>query len=662
MNFLLSLIFLGFSFFHYWLLGTSLQKWAKTPFNTATVILSGFFCNFFLSFCVGCPAQLFGWSWTFYFWSLFIVIVIIDIATITFLKAEIRNCIHSLIEVLKEEKYLQWFSSNWVLVVLFLLFFIQSLTNQRTFYLAGYDDFYYIGKVVNNIQAPMLGRENYFNGVMLDLGESIPLERILNTYEISYSFWSELFHIEPAYFCRVAMTANNYILFLMLYKEFCTKFVPRKYSQYCLSVLVIFLLPTGYLQNYLPELLKINFYDSWQFQNSFFYGGAVVRVFSLPFLFLVSLPLLKKLDIRQILTIAVYSISLVSLSTIFIQLFCVYAFVILAIKQIILFFSGMRNKNKFQLVGSTLGFILLLAFVYGINRIASTFFNQQMIETWNSFSPFIPTWYTGHLYLTYGWISLLGLLFLSTKVSGKIGGLYLTGLYSFIFQFRLFPFLSITSIFVFFVIQRTVSSIQLLILLAYGIVLIALLCRLKAKIAFCNCLSLAGIIMTGYLFFCNIPLFNSIEYPGSGTSPFGWDVTRVIPIETHMLPSPIYEIGEYFNELPYGNYRLLLPASIPDGEFSSDHANILMASNRIETVLRDHPDGLTDEQLNTMLNYLGGDIELSESVLPMLEEFKINYVLSISPEVTEDLESNGFQSILSGNSLHGSYYDLLSRK
>lgn len=90
-----------------------------------------------------------------------------------------------------------------------------------------YDDSYYIGKIVNQVGSNALLSENYYNGNLSNVIDG-GITRILNTFEISYGFFANLFNIDIPFFCRVAMTIHNYILTFLCYKAVGELFIKRK--------------------------------------------------------------------------------------------------------------------------------------------------------------------------------------------------------------------------------------------------------------------------------------------------------------------------------------------------------------------------------------------------------------------------------------------------
>ena len=80
-----------------------------------------------------------------------------------------------------------------------------------------------------------------------------------------------------------------------------------------------FLIPAGFLQTGIYECIRVYSYDLWQFQTAAFYGGSIVRMMAVPILIIYSLPLVEKMEFKKIIYIVLMSISMISFSTIYVQ-------------------------------------------------------------------------------------------------------------------------------------------------------------------------------------------------------------------------------------------------------------------------------------------------------------------------------------------------------
>ena len=184
-------------------------------------------------------------------------------------------------------------------------------TNVLVYYQNNYDDAYYIGKIVNQIGANQLSMENFYSGSLTN-GE-IGIVRLLNTYEITYGFFSSIFHISVPFFCRITMAIHNYFLIFSVYKLVAEFFVKKHLAQFCLIPFCLLLISAGYaMEGNTP--ISINMFDGWQFQSAIWYGGSIVRVLAIPTIFIFCEKLLYKFDFKNLLLLGIIYITFMSFS------------------------------------------------------------------------------------------------------------------------------------------------------------------------------------------------------------------------------------------------------------------------------------------------------------------------------------------------------------
>lgn len=86
--------------------------------------------------------------------------------------------------------------------MLVIIFTLLSIFNLLSYYRMNYDDSYYIGKIVNQVGSNALLSENYYNGNLSNVIDG-GITRILNTFEISYGFFANLFNIDIPFFVEL---------------------------------------------------------------------------------------------------------------------------------------------------------------------------------------------------------------------------------------------------------------------------------------------------------------------------------------------------------------------------------------------------------------------------------------------------------------------------
>ena len=659
MNWLFSFLYYVFIVFQYIVVGKTIVAFAKLKEKISYYLITGFFFTYAITFLVAFPSQLLHFSWNAYFILQLLVFLFIDIFCLLINKSYWQSFFDD--KKLNFKSIRLFLSENWLLVLFVIMFTVFSMSNQLQFYEMNYDDYYYIGKMVNLVDAPQLFNENYFNG-SLEVGETIGISRLFNSYEISYSFFATLFHIHIPFFCRVTMVLHNYVIFAIVYKELGNRFVKAKHAQYTLLPFFIFLIPGGWLYHginlhFMDTTFYIRSYDLWQFQTAVFYGGSIVRMMALPVLYLYSEPLINKMDFKQFIVVGIISLSLLSFSSIFAQILILFLIAILFIKFLYHGINAIKIHNR------RLAFLYILASLFIILLVLGTkivdnfsFFDlESYLKGLNEYLPFIDVWFKPDLILNIGWIFVLLCVGLNRNISSSFWAIVL--LLFIIFRSMYFPELVMTTAFnYFFVPLRTISSIQYLFLFSMGVSFIRLCSYVFRKNLFYNLTSIFSVLCVIVYFITHYNVIIYQNFLGSGISLSGWDFNRVLDINTEMMPTIFVEVGDFFNQLPYGNYNLYTPKIFKYEEHITHGAGFVMASNRIVTHVS---DGMKMEQSEIdILDYFCNEgVQNFDDVIEIIKDRNIDYIIVFNNESMGILKQYGYSIVLeSSATLTQDYY------
>ena len=647
MNLVLSVVFYVCISFQYYLLGNECLDLFGYNKNTRTILISGFLSTFFLTFIIGFVCQILHLSWALYFILQSILFVVVD-GYLLFKNRKNIFCRH-------EIKLQRILKNNWVLILFAGVFISFSIANQLPYYDLNYDDVYYIGKVVNHVGTPHLMNENYFNGSLVHIN-GLDLIRVINTYELSYSYFGTLFHIYLPYFCRVTMSLHNYVLFGIVYKQLASLFVKEKYSQYAIVPFFYFLIPAGFLQTGIYECIRVYSYDLWQFQTAAFYGGSIVRMMAVPILIIYSLPLVEKMESKKIVYIVLMSISMISFSTIYVQVVILFFIAAITIKCVYCFVEAFKAKETKWMIVSILGILVVIGFL-----LATRYLNintEEFVYNVTRYHGFQQEWYDHDSLLKYGFV-VFALMFVLSKnsQSRSIVGMVLV-LYVLVWKEIFTVLLTITSFNYFFVTMRTVSSIQYLILFFLGICVLRIYESILKKMYFIPNLATVGLVALVCVFFRhNVNEIVKYNFLSSGISAAGWNFSRVFDMNTKMIPDIFVEVGDYFNTLPYDNYKMYTCHNFnTDGGMGTLDGGFEMSTNRLHVSNSDGFKKLNDKDFSKLNSFcMSGDLTYTE-VHDILQKENIQYILVFNKNAADILECDGDSLVLSNEQNLNPYY------
>lgn len=640
MNHILTFIFLLFIFYYYWLIGDFVSNIFDLKIkNNSTYIIYGFVCMFFITFCIGVPLQWIQTSWNVFF----ILFTIIFIGLFISLFINKYHSINSFKETLKDtftkEKIINHFKDNWVIYVFVFIFALFSVSNVMSLYEFDYDDHYYISKVMNSIGTPKLLNEDFFTG---NLTSGINIQRVVNTYEITYAAFASLFNINAVYLCRVTMTIHNYILFGIVTKEL-GKLISKEKAQYALLPFFLLLINHGFLMENITAF-KIRSYDLWQFQNAIWYGSSIVRVLSIPMMLVICIPLIEeKMTFKHIIFIGIFSCSMISFSTIYLPILVVMFFILFILKFSYGTIKSLKDKNKKQLLLNFLGLCVFVFLLFATKKLEHTSLLSEVDykKFIDSLTPFYNYYLTPDLIMKFSILIIIGTMILTYKSkTGKYLSSVTLLLVLIVIKYRFNELLCLTSFQYSFVILRFYSSIQFMIITLVGISFIKILSLIKFKIVdiSTSILSISSVLIFIYL---NINTITSINFLGCGINEYGYDFSTIIKQDNMMLDI-FNDVAEFFDEKPYDNYTLLSPQSFEYNNRTTYQYGFHILCNRIQLEQDGYINNDNIPYHNILISYWNNEIDYNNAK-KAFDYYKGSYFLTFSKEQSIELQNNNYK-------------------
>lgn len=655
MNWILTMFFYLVIFNFYYILGDSVLTLLKYKEKKAyKSFLFGFIMLFFVGFIIGGICQLLQTSWILY-------AVLMSLAYLSIIGVIIyfrRNwLIETVLNLKKDWKMMliQHLKSFWFVYVSVILFSLLSMTNQLPYLQQNYDDTYYIGKIVNSVFINKLNTENWFNG-NLSLNQGFDLVRILNTYELSYGYFGTVFGIDLSFFCRGTMVIHNYILMFFTYVFMVREFFKKNYAQFVILPFSLFLVSHGYLMEHgLPLFGAIRSYDGWQLQTAMFYGGSVCRTICIPLLIIFMRPLFEKITFKSLLIIFIISCTMVSFSTIAIQQIILVALVAIIIKLCFLFKSG-SNSIRIAILLTFLGIIG----IYLLSRNIDVRFYPSL----DDFNKARQEAYAFYLYyaksdslMKYGILSVVLSMFLIRKKEFIVIASITLILWWIFYSNQFTALLNLTAFKYFFVSLRTMASVQYLILFFMGCLFVFLLNKLNVSVIIVGIIALFCQSTVGGYIYQHYDLIKNIDFLGSGMTVYGYSLDNLTENDK-LMPQLYVDIGNYFNQLPYGNYRLLCETNMIYNESLFYSVGFVFSSNRIETCYDGGCDGITNEEYSALSNFNAVSDNVDD-IETLVAKRKIDYILITNENSVEILKDKGYEVVLTSVSKKNESYYLV---
>lgn len=655
MNWILGTFYLCVLFIVYYILGYFVtSSILKKDYDGFRIVILGFFSLHFICFLTGELGIILKFSWN----SYFLVTTTFCLVCIFFTFFKEKDSLIGLLKSAKFKKIKEHIKNYWFLYSLVLIFTILSICNSNAYYQMNYDDGYYIGKVANLIESPQLLNEWYFLGNVIDA--PIGLERLINTYEITEAFLSYLFHLTPAFFCRFVMVVNNYLIIFFTYIEFAKEFVSSKNIQFVLLPFLLLLIPHSYLAYGSP--IKIKFYDGWQFQTAIFYGGSIVRSIMIPIILIYGKELIKKFSIKDFLLVAVLCLVFVSFSTIALQisLLLVLCLIIIYVYRLIAWLLSKKIESKKLRI--TLALMITAVFFGTIFFLLEQFYSDNLTSAIDEYLWYYEDYVENNLVFTVGYIVFI-LMFLIFKGFNRF---YIVILFGFYTLFRTNFFLNLivlTSFSFFFVSMRTITSISMLILLFIGILIIYLFQKIHVSYKLLSLLSCLVFFAVGIFTYSKMDIITYYTYGvPSGMAKSGYTLNPLLDND-QLLPEEIAEIGDYFNSLPYGNYRIMLPIEFENykdiGKLTM--TSLYSASNRVE-FLYSHADinkNITKEDIYSIIDFYNYGVKDYQRIEKIMDKTNTSYILVFDKDDENYFDNHSFSRVQTSST--DFYYALLVR-
>ncbi len=655
MNWILTIFFYLVIFNCYYILGdttlTLLKYEDRKPYKS---FLFGFIMFFFIGFIIGVIGQVFQTSWSAYAILMSLAYLVVYIS-ILYLR---RNWIEKLIKNIKsnwKEMLLEHLKSFWFIYVLVFLFSVLSMTNILPYLQQNYDDTYYISKVVNSVQMNKLNTEDWFNGnLMLDRG--IDIERVLNTYELTYGYFGTIFGIDLPFFCRGTMVIHNYILMFFTYVSLAREFIKKEYAQFTILPFSIYLISHGYLmEGGLPFIKSVRTYDGWQLQTAMFYGGSVCRTMCMPLLYIFMKPLFKKITFKSLLIIFIISCTMVSFSTIAVQQVLLVALVAVIVKLLIQVKDG-SNLMRFLSIVALVGIIVVYFKTKNIDMNLYSNIDEFYSDRQDAYAFY-------QYYALYDVIMkcalpviLLAIVFFRKKEFTYISLTTLMLWYIF-YSNHFVELLNITSFKFFFVSLRSMASVQYLIMFIGGCLFIKILTQFKIPLLCYGLLSILCLTTIGLYSYKHYDEIKDMDFLGSGMTIYGYSFDN-LSSNDQLMPQLFVDVGEYFDQLPYGNYRLWSETALTYNKSIMFSTGFAFSSNRIETCYAGGCDGMTEEK-NMVLTTFNNTSENFDEVDTIVHEKNINYLLATNEDSMKKLIEKGYNLVLTSKSEKDEFFYLM---
>ena len=147
------------------------------------------------------------------------------------------------------------------------------------------------------------------------------------------------------------------------------------------------------------------------------------------------------------------------------------------------------------------------------------------------------------------------------------------------------------------------------------------------------------------------------NFLSSGISAAGWNFSRVFDMNTKMIPDIFVEVGDYFNTLPYDNYKMYTCYNFnTDGGMGTSDGGFEMSTNRLHVSNSDGFKKFNDKDFSKLNSFcMSGDLTYTE-VHDILKKENIQYILVFNKNAADILECDGDSLVLSNEQNLNPYY------
>lgn len=315
-----------------------------------TNFIVGYMLLFIIHWPIGFFAQLLHLSWQYYFW-LYTSILTIMLAIVAKQLLQNKKFNFTIMEFDK------------LVLIIGIAFGLFSLLYIGPMYHANWqDDGFYLAKIAQEIGQPQILMTNPMIGNSENM---FSLIRGFNTYELFYSYWADLFNIDPVIIARISFTMINSIFIASCVGIFSLHFF-KKNAWLVMLGFSIFLLP-----NELITKLQLFLVDGWRLNTTLWYGSTVVQMTAIPMYFiLIEQTFTNKITMKQSVStfffITCFYLSLAS------QIIPISVIVAIMLGMIILYHNHSKQR-KWTIVIVTLFLIVNLNMWFlptlGINKL-----------------------------------------------------------------------------------------------------------------------------------------------------------------------------------------------------------------------------------------------------------------------------------------------------
>lgn len=646
MNYIFTIVFLIiYMHFIYYTGNFMIKLFGFQRRSTSEAIIFGYISITAMQWSIGVIAQFFHLSWNLYFYTLLLVYGL----WLWLLYS--KGCIIKY----SRQNILIHIKKYWFLYITALFFLYWSVSSQMPYLEMNYDDHYYIGAMMQQSGSEALSTKNFFTGAF----DEVPFVRLINTYEINYAFWANLFHISIPFFCRFTMTLFNYILVFMSFHAFFSVITKKNnvYLQFVILPFTILLIPGYFLQ--VAGLIKM--YDDWQFNTAIWYGGSVVRVTSLPVCLLLVNEWVQRPTCKKTSFILIASICYVSLSSVFLT----FAISIGLISIVMLVYKRMQEYRNVKWIFATIFTIVLICFIIKLGpilleKIAPVFTEdlQENLKQYVYFRRFYG--YYSKVFIIY--VLTLVLLFYKQRSLPFRRMLFSVLLLCVIVYSGIFDkFFILVSQNVVFVGMRLMTGLQLMLISYVGYLICLLFEKFNLKIVSGGISFISLLLFTCFNFNMS-DYYVKLAYPGTGLSSYGYSYDRIF-VNDQLVPQIYIDIGKYLKENETSTpHKFVSPYTInyEDGVLHLT-AGMVMSSNNIISCMTDRyigTGGMNWGIANNINSFLKGEIPY-ENVELQLRNLKIEYLLTDQIQVVNDLKNRGMELKLTSISIKGDKVYLL---
>lgn len=655
MNYIKTVLFIIFFGIDNYIIGTAFLKFFKIKEKTfEKKIVCGFLALFLFGFFVGLPSQLFSISWNSFFVIFTIVNIILLSACIKYSKDELVD-VCSNIKQNPRRVLVNHFKNRWFIYLLVILFSLLSILNTQPYLWCNYHDDYYITKVVNLQGTPHLLNEDYGTGALIQYKSLFSFfkaqgYRGFNTYELIYAYFGSVFFIDLLFFCRFSLCIYIYLITFFVYKIIAETLIGNnEKTQFSLLFFCLLMIPAGFASS---RKIAIRMFENWRFQTAIYYGGSIIRNLAFPLYMLAFKRIYEKVSLKNIILMFLMFLALISFQTSALT----YLFFLIPIFLFLILFKVI-NKQSSKKKRIDISIILIAMFIIVIviaDRVFSSVITNHLkySDLMKYYLPYYNDIFICDIFALTAFIPIVSKLIYDVKKNRNIVSDLILFFSYLIFRLNTANyFLSIISVYKFYSLLRVLTSVLLLVVLYWGIFLQELFFTLMKK--------KSGVMLSLICFFlavCTVIYVktnekNIIKYtePAQSATPQGYSL-KIVTSNDKMLPDLIANVGNYFNSLPYGNYKLISEGYIPYKNTYIDNESFLLASNRIELVYPSTSSEM-DPNYGTIQKYLRGEVPYS-TAKAMLNASGANYIVTTRKNIAKDLQSHNYAVVYHDKANH----------